>query len=286
MSATKQTSKNGKTSTVMKDKEYISKVIKEFISGEDDSKGNNSPAPRAARRNCYNRDDVLTALSKLQLTYKAEYIPGQKVNINTDDFKKSLLNSMAQLSNSAVPKSVNQIDGRTIDFVEMIFGAFLRDHNISPAIKTLLLRMQIPVIKTALIDNKFFYDHKHPARNVLDTIAHLGIGIDNKENTVYQTMGLIIDQLLNNFDKNIASFANTQSALSRLRKIEDEKQAQNEKVTKQQILKEHARQSVLTELQYHVKSKSLPKAVQPLVLKHWSTLMYRRFLKYGDNSEE
>jgi hypothetical protein len=97
-------------------------------------------------------------------------------------------------------------------------------------------------------------------------------------------MGLIIDQLLNNFDQNIASFQNTLTSLNRLQKIENEKQAQNEKQTRQQIHKEHARQMVLTELQYHVKGKTLPKAVQPLVLKYWSTVMYRRFLRYGDNN--
>lgn len=286
MCANKTTSDN-ESRPVMKDSEYITRVIKEFINNEDEkSAGSTAAAPRATRKNCYNRQDVLQALSKLQLSFRADYVPGQKVNINTDTFKRALLNGMAQISNSTVPKSVNQIDGRTIDFVEMIFGAFLRDHNISDAVKSLLLRMQIPVIKTALLDNKFFYDHKHVARHVLDTIAHLGIGIDNKENTVYQTMGLIIDQLLNNFDQNIASFQNTLSSLSRLQKIENEKQQLNEKQTQQHILKEHARQMVLTELQYHVKSKSLPKAVQPLVLKFWSTVMYRRFLKFGDSSKQ
>ncbi len=271
----------------MKDNEYINKVIKEFITPDEDKETNSAlSAPRATRKNCYNRQDVLQALSKLQLSYKAQYVAGRKVNINTDDFKRALLNSMAKISNSTVPKTVNQIDGRTIDFVEMIFGAFLRDHNISDCIKTLLLRLQIPVIKTALLDNKFFYEPKHVARSVLDTIAHLGIGIDHPENTVYQTMGLIIDQLLNNFDQNIASFQNTLSSLSRLRKIENEKQAVNEKQTRREILKEHARQMVLTELQYHVKGKQLPKAIQPLILKHWSSVMFRRFLKHGDNSAE
>lgn len=271
----------------MKDNEYINKVIKEFINHEEERDTSNAlSAPRTSRKNCYNRQDVLTALSKLQLTFKAQYVAGRKVNINTDDFKRALLNSMAQISNSTVPKTVNQIDGRTIDFVEMIFGAFLRDHNISDCIKTLLLRLQIPVIKTALLDNKFFYEPRHVARSVLDTIAHLGIGIDNPENTVYQTMGLIIDQLLNNFDQNIASFQNTQSSLSRLQKIENEKQAVNEKQTRKEILKEHARQMVLTELQYHLKGKQLPKSIQPLVLKFWSSVMYRRFLKYGDSSAE
>lgn len=271
----------------MNDNEYVNRVIKEFITNEDDTKNTGAiETPRATRRNNYNRLDVLQALSKLQLTYKAEYIAGQKVNINTDEFKRALLNAMAQISNSTVPKSVNQIDGRTIDFVEMIFGAFLRDHNISDAVKSLLLRLQIPVIKTALIDNKFFYEPNHVARNVLDTIAHLGIGIEDRENTVYQTMSLIIDQVLNNFDQNIASFQNTLKSLSRLRKIENEKQAENEKQTRHHILKEHARQMVLTELQYHVKGKKLPTPIQPLVLKLWSTVMYRRFLKHGDNSSQ
>lgn len=268
----------------LNDREYVSKVINNYVKNA----ASNSSALRSSvsGKNFFNRQDVLNALTKIQLTYKSKYIPGQQVNINTEKFKSSLLNSMAKMNNVAIPKSINQIDGRTIDFVEMIFGAFLRDQNISDAIKGLLLRLQIPVIKTSLLDHNFFYDNKHPARTLLDTIAHLGIGIEESRNTVYQTIDLILDQLLRSFDKNTVSFRTALSSLQRLKTIEVKKLKQNENITRQQIVKEHARQLVLSELQYHTMNIRLPKPVQPLLLNNWSTYMFASYLKFGKSSYE
>jgi len=272
------------TADHIKDKDYLSKVINSYVKNSSDDRS--AMRASAAGKNFFNRDDVLKALTNIQQVYKSKYVPGQQVNINTEAFKTQLLNSMAKLNNVAVPKAMNQIDGRTIDFVEMIFGAFLRDNNISDAIKGLLLKLQIPVIKTSLIDNKFFYDNKHPARKLLDTIAHLGIGIENEDNTVYQTISLIIDQLLRSFDKNIVSFVTASSSLQRLTTIEQKKLKQNEEVTHKQIIQEHARQLILSELQYHTMNIKLPKPVQPLLLNHWSTYMFSCYLRFGKTSYE
>jgi len=273
------------TASKLDDREYISKIINDYVrnsNGDDNVALRNS----ASGKNFFNREDVIKALSNIQLTYKTTYIPNQQVNINTEKFKKSVLNSMAKMNNVTIPKSMNQIDGRTIDFVEMIFGAFLRDHNISNVIKSLLLRLQIPVIKTSLMDNNFFYDNKHPARTLLDTIAHLGIGIEEEDNTVYQTISLILDQLLRSFDKNSVSFRTALSSLQRLKTIENKKLKQNEDVTRVQIVKEHARQLVLSELQYHTMNIKLAKPVQPLLLNNWSTYMFGCYLKFGKTSYE
>ena len=266
------------------DKEYLSKVINDYV--KDAASGKSALRNSTSGKNFFNRDDVLKALSNIQLTYKTKYVAGRQVNINTEKFKTSLLNSMAKINNLAIPKSMNQIDGRTIDFVEMIFGAFLRDSNISDVVKSLLLRLQIPVIKTSLIDHNFFYDNKHPARTLLDTIAHLGIGIEEENNTVYQTINLILDQLLRSFDKNSISFRTALTSLDRLKTIEHKNLEQNEDVTRKQIVKEHARQIVLSELQYHTMNMKLAKPIQPLLLNNWSTYMFGCYLKFGKSSYE
>lgn len=266
------------------DKEYLSKVINDYV--KDASKDGSALRASASGKGFFNRDDVLQSLTNIQLTYKSEYVPGQRVNINTEAFKTTLLNSMAKLNNVAAPKTINQIDGRTVDFVEMIFGAFLRDSNISDVIKTLLLKLQIPVVKTSLIDTNFFYDDKHPARVLMDTIAHLGIGIETKSNTVYQTIDLIVNQLLRSFDRNTVSFRTALSSLQRLTTIESQQLEQNEGDTRKQFIKEHARQLVLSELQYHTMNMKLPKPIQPLILNNWSTYMYSCYLKFGKSSYE
>ena len=265
--------------------DYMSKLVVDFINKQDDDT-KRTTASVARGQKFFARDDVVSALSKMQLGYRPEFKQGQSVNINTNTFKSTLLNQMASQGGAILIKSVNQIDGRTIDFVEMIFGAFLRDANITYAIKSLLLRMQIPIIKIALLDLKFFYNPKHPARHVLDTIAHIGIGIEDKNSTVYQTMELIVEQLLRGFTTNISTFNTALSSLSRLTDIEKKKQELNEVQTRQQIRQEHARQLVMAELQLHMIGKIVPKNVQPLILKYWSTLMFHACIKHGKDSSQ
>jgi hypothetical protein len=274
----------GNQQAYITDKKYISKVINNYI--HDEINTNNTAHKEPSNQHCFNREEVIKALTNMQLTYHSEYISGQQVNINTNHFKSALLNSMAKLSNFSIPKSLNQLDGRTIDFVEMIFGAFLRDKNISDDVKDLLLKLQIPVIKTSMLDNNFFYNNKHPARHVLNTIAHLSIGIEDRNNTVYKTIELIIEQLLRSFDVKMVSFSTALASLSRLTKIEEKKHQQKEGLTKKQTMQELARQTVLTELQFHTMDINLPKPVQPLILNHWSTLMFHRYIKYGKNSKK
>lgn len=286
MSADNKALKNtlNKAAADIADREFLSKVINDYV--KDAASDGSALRASASGKGFFNRDDVLQALTNIQLSYKSAYIPGQKVNINTEAFKITLLNSMAKINNMATPKTINQIDGRTVDFVEMIFGAFLRDNNISDVVKSLLLKLQIPVIKTSLIDTNFFYDNNHPARTLMDTIAHLGIGIEEESNTVYQTIDLIVNQLLRSFDKNTVSFRTALSSLQRLTTIETQKLEQTEDDTHKQILKEHARQLVLSELQFHTMNIKLPKPIQPLILNNWSTYMYGCYLRHGKSSYE
>jgi len=99
-------------------------------------------------------------------------------------------------------------------------------------------------------------------------------------------MSLVIDQLLRSFDKNIVSFRTASSSLQRLTTIEQKKLKQNEDVTQKQIIQEHARQLILSELQYHTMNIKLPKPVQPLLLNNWSTYMFSCYLRFGKTSYE
>ena len=89
------------TADYITDKDYLSKVINNYVKNSSEN-GTTVRAP-AAGKNFFNRDDVLTALTKIQQIYKSKYVPGQQVNINTDAFQTTLLNSMAKLNNVAVP---------------------------------------------------------------------------------------------------------------------------------------------------------------------------------------
>ena len=267
------------------DTEKVSKAIKSFIHGENDDGASASTAQSGAGKQFHDRRDVIKALTNLQTSYKPKFSPNE-TSIRTDSFKHALLNSMAKMGNTSMSKSLNAIDGRTIDFVEMLFGAFLRDGNISVAIKSLILELQIPLIKVAMLDAQFFTNNKHSARRMLDNVAHLGIGIENEDNTLYKTIHLIIEQLQTTFEQNLSSFNTALTALNRLMAIEKDKTGTQEEVTQKAIFKEHARQVVLNELQKNTYKKIIQKDLKPLILKQWAALMFQRFIKFGKDSSQ
>jgi len=267
------------------DTEKVSKAIKNFINGDGDENSGASTAQSGAGKQFHDRRDVIKALTNLQTSYKPTFAPNE-TSIRTDSFKHALLNSMAKMGNTSMSKSLNAIDGRTIDFVEMLFGAFLRDDNVSVAIKSLLLELQIPLIKVAMLDAQFFQNDKHAARRMLDTVAHLGIGIEDEENTLVKTIRLIIEQLQATFVQNLSSFNTALTALNRLMSIEKDKTGKQEEETQKAILKEHARQIVLNELQKNTYKKIIQKELKPLILKQWAALMFQRFIKYGKESSQ
>jgi len=268
------------------DTEKVSKAIKRFINGEsEDGSANTATITSNAGKQFHDRRDVIKALTSLQTSYKPKFTPNE-TSFRNDSFKHALLNSMAKMGNTSMSKTLNAIDGRTIDFVEMLFGAFLRDENVSIAVKSLLLELQIPLIKVAMLDAQFFQNSKHAARRMLDNVAHLGIGIENEDNTLYKTILLIIEQLQATFEQNLASFNTALTALNRLMTIEKDKTGKQEEETQRAILKEHARQIVLNELQKCTYKKIIKKDLKPLILKQWAALMFQRFIKYGKESSQ
>ena len=270
----------------------ISRVACQFINGEAIAQGPGIPASFSAsametagnNNHYYDRRDVLRALSNLQ----ANFIQHNEVTefVDAETFKRALMIDMGSRHGGTLTRRVNQIDEKTIDFIEMLFEVILEDSSISEPVTNLLLRLQIPVIKIAMLDQQLFSSSEHPARQVLNLIARVGRGIDERSDEIYGRLEHIIDHLLEEFDVDIISFQLAVDQLNELIRGEQRITEENEKHTRKQVLQQHARQTVLNELQHLMASRTLPKAVYPLVLKHWSTLMFHRYIRHGKASEE
>jgi len=269
----------------------MQQVVSQFINGELTASGPGIPAsfttsgnaPASSGMQFYDRRDVMHALSNLQHNIAQSNSPIEQ--LDAADFKRALLADMGSRTGGAITKQVNQVDEKTIDFIEMLFDAITEDISISEAVTNLLLRLQIPVIKVAMLDKNFFSDGEHPCRSTLNLIAHLGRGLVSKEDTLFANLNSVVETLLNDFDIDITSFSNAEKQLEIIELDELQKTAAKERETQKVALQTHAREIVLAELQYHVMDKLLPKISQKLILKFWSTLMFHRYIKFGKNSD-
>jgi hypothetical protein len=73
-------------------------------------------------------------------------------------------------------KAVRQLDKMTIEIVGLLFDRIQQDPLVPEAIKELLLRLQFPMLKVAVVDPDLFLTADQPARRLLDRIAATSIG--------------------------------------------------------------------------------------------------------------
>ena len=110
----------------------------------------------------------------------------------------------------------NPADGITMDVIALLFDYVFGDKSISESAREIFARLQVPIVKAALLDRTFFSDRRHPARLFLDHLADAAIGTTNHEDyrTAFVAMAQgVIDDLCANFDIDVSIFAKADARL-------------------------------------------------------------------------
>ncbi len=225
------------------------------------------------------RKDVVKALSNLQ-----RQIRDNAGSLDIAQIKNSLLSSMAH--NGIVDKQVNLLDERSIDFVGMLFNAITRDESISKAIKNLLLRLQIPVIKAAMVDGALFQKDTHPTREVLNLVSAAGKGVSDEYDSLFANIEHIVDAVLDDYDNDIRCFDTAREQLNELIASEQAQAQATEREEQRRVVHELAREVVVGEIRQIAAKKHIPATVTPLVTRHWPSLMMNRYVRHGKNSTQ
>jgi len=233
--------------------------------------------------------DLLRLLSHLQ-----QYVPAPAV---VDDF--DLRNQLEQLLTRVSVKSgrsrvFEEADEDVINLVAMLFECMLDDRNLPDPLKVLIGRLQIPLVKVALLDKSFFSRSSHPARRLLNEIANAAMGWDacddHQRDSLYVRIDQVVQRLLNDFidDPSIFSelladfLAFTQDERRRSELLEQRIRDAEEGRAKTGL----ARQRVEQVLNQALFGKYLPQGVLGFVQEAWSKVLLLTYLKHGDRSAE
>lgn len=91
-----------------------------------------------------------------------------------------------------------------IHAVDMFFDTILSSEECSLAVKSLIGKLQIPVLKSAQVNGKFFTDARHPARRLIKAlyVQASKIGPERKleTNPFYLSMQTTVKTVLKEFD--------------------------------------------------------------------------------------
>ena len=119
-------------------------------------------------------------------------------------------NVLRELKTTSIAAGMAPIDNMMIDVVAMMFDYILDDQNIPAAMKALIGRLQIPVLKVSIVDKRFFASKSHPARRLLNTLGNAAAKWNDKyqrSDAFYATMEKGVQRILEEFTDNVELFA-------------------------------------------------------------------------------
>ena len=106
-------------------------------------------------------------------------------------------------------RSAKEFDRGTVDALAEVFDFVFSDPDIASPLKVVIGRMQIPVLKAALMDRNFFFSPNHPARKLIDALAAAAVAWTPEkglEDPLYQQIEVTVKRVLTEFDVDLALF--------------------------------------------------------------------------------
>ncbi len=235
-------------------------------------------------------EQVLTALNHIQ-SGATIAMPGDSSPREVgSQIKTMLVNRVTEVAGQ--PVSLNSVDNGIIDVVSMLFEFILDDHNLPAAAKAEIARLQIPMLKVAIIDKEFFSTQGHPARILLNTLARAGIGLDETiqkdNNPLIQQIEQAVEKVLANFEADISIFG---IVLDEFNTFMDE-QHERENSVQESALAVFQRKEEIALAQAWVKEtleevladKQLPEQIEKIIQGPWREVMLHTWLNQGEHS--
>ncbi len=238
------------------------------------------PQPIATR-------DLLRLLSHLQ-----QYVPEPEAE---DDF--DLRNQLGQLLTRVSVKSgksrvVEDADEDVINLIALLFDFILNDRTVPDAFKGLIARLQIPMLKVAVLDKSFLSRSNHPARRLLNEIAAAAMGwsphADYQRDSLYLQIEQVVQCLLNDFVEDLAIFSQLLAQFSAFTLDERRRSELLEQHTREaeegRVRTQAARERVADLLNRRLLGKVLPQSVVEFLQQAWSQVLLLASLKQGEQS--
>lgn len=241
--------------------------------------------------------ELMEALGQLQGFHQAQVASGEVsslAGVNTD-VTSVLLKLLEQRGSGQSAFEQPHLD--TMQLVKLLFDFILDDRQLAEPIKALLGRLQIPIVKVALMDPSFFKRKGHPARRLLNEMATAALGWqENPEDggvpkdPLYQKMAEGVQRILSEFEDDQSVFndvlADFVSFVERERKRALILEQRTIDAEDGKARAEAARQQVGEALARLTAGRSVPAGIRQILDPAWSNVLFLICLKQGSDSPE
>lgn len=191
-------------------------------------------------------------------------------------------------------KTLSPVDQDVMNLINMLFQFILDDRNLAAPMQSLLARLQIPMLKVAVVDKSFFNRSAHPARRLLNELATAALGWQEPEkgldkDPLYKKVAATVESIIADFDKDVSIFDGLLTDFVAFVEKEQRRATMLEKRTIDaedgKAKSEFARAQVSEQMQRLIQGRKLPDCVREILDGPWHNLMFLLFLKNGVNSD-
>lgn len=137
-----------------------------------------------------------------------------------------IINQVKLVRDSDEAKQASGLEAVTMDIVAMLFDIIFDDARIPLGIKALISRLQIPVLKVAMLNPGFFGDRQHPTRRFLASISGISVRWGNavdESDPFYVKLSALVDRIQAEFAEDVEIFG---TAVDELESFVEEREAE------------------------------------------------------------
>ena len=210
-------------------------------------------------------------------------------SLDVSGVSSGTVNVLRDLKQATVVNGIAEMDAMMFDVVAMMFDFILDDKKIPAPMKALIGRLQIPMLKVAILDKSFFARKFHPARKLLNTIAEAAVGWSeskDRHDALYTKLEAMVARVLDEFDERVEVFT---EALVELESFlnQEESRAENTANTFADVIQDRerlaqARQSAEDECTRCLDKTNVHNVVREFIIGHWKELLFVRHFEEGD----
>ncbi|NRB38616.1 MAG: DUF1631 family protein [Pseudomonadales bacterium] len=190
---------------------------------------------------------------------------------------------------------LDKVNTNSISLMSMLFADLFSNDYIAMPIKALLEQLQVPLLKTALLEKNFFADSGNPAQLLLDIVSEQSVGWSPDKNAekdfLYQKMASMVQLVNQGFDNSYAIFDDAiidfkvflKNHQLRVGKIE----ARIVSAEKSKVRFERAKDEAKKHNEAVFSPYELPEPLTEFFSQHWQQVLFNIHNKYDgqDNKE-
>ena len=174
-----------------------------------------------------------------------------------------------------------------LDTLSLIFESIFAASDLPDAVKAAIGRLQIPLLKLAILDPSFFADTQHPARRLVNRMARAAIGLaqdTGREHPVCVSLGIVADAVRSTLETSDGELSEHLEELDALIEERDQSIQANAQPYVQLVLEHEARAASLSVAQawlIEAISHTAEPAIRRFLSEYWLRVMQSAHLDGG-----